>query len=69
VLLLPPAWAVAARLEGDRGVGPFLASRPELVVRVPVAGTNPDVDTPQDLADLAVPADRTAAAALEEAHP
>ena len=69
VLLLPPAWAVAARLEGDRGVGPLLASRPELVVRVPVAGTNPDVDTPQDLADLAVPADRTAAAALEEAHP
>jgi CTP:molybdopterin cytidylyltransferase MocA len=69
VLLLPPAWALAARLEGDRGVGPFLASRPELVVRVPVAGTNPDVDTPQDLADLADLADLTAAAALEEAHP
>ena len=72
VLLLPPSWARAARLEGDRGVAPWLASRPELVVRVPVAGTNPDVDTPQDLADLAdlpdLP-DLPATAALEEVHP
>ena len=55
VLLLPPAWPLAAALEGDRGVGPLLASRPELVVRIPVAGSNPDVDTPQDLADLSGP--------------
>ncbi len=53
VLLLPPAWPLAAGLEGDRGVGPLLASRPDLVVRVPVAGDNPDVDTPEDLAALA----------------
>jgi len=57
VLLLPSAWPLAAAIEGDRGVGPLLASRPDLVVRVPVAGANPDVDTPADLA------------ALEEAHP
>jgi molybdenum cofactor cytidylyltransferase len=66
VLLLPPGWALAAGLEGDRGVGPLLASSSDLIVRVPVAGSNPDVDTPQDLADLA---DLVAAAAIEEAHP
>ncbi len=57
VLLLPPAWSVAAALDGDRGVGPLLAARPDLVVRVPVGGSNPDVDTRADLL------------ALEQAHP
>lgn len=66
VLLLPPAWPLAAALEGDRGVGPLLASRPELVVRIPEAGSNPDVDTPQDLADLASPGP---AVSMEDAHP
>jgi len=66
VLLLPSAWSLGAGLEGDRGVGPLLALRPDLVVRVPAAGSNPDVDTRQDLADLA---DLAAAAAIEEAHP
>jgi molybdenum cofactor cytidylyltransferase len=54
VLLLPPAWPLAAALEGDRGLGPLLAARPELVIRVPVAGSNPDVDTPTDLVALEV---------------
>jgi molybdenum cofactor cytidylyltransferase len=57
VLLLPAGWTEAARLAGDRGLGPLLAARPDLVVRVPVAGANPDVDTPADLA------------ALERSHP
>jgi molybdenum cofactor cytidylyltransferase len=57
VLLLPAGWAEATRAEGDRGLGPLLAARPDLVVRVPVAGANPDVDTPADLA------------ALERSHP
>jgi molybdenum cofactor cytidylyltransferase len=54
VLLLPPAWPLVAELDGDRGVGPLLVSRPELVIRVPVAGSNPDVDTPTDLVALEV---------------
>jgi molybdenum cofactor cytidylyltransferase len=52
VLLLPAAWILAAELDEDRGLGALLAARPELEVRVPVAGANPDVDTLADLADL-----------------
>ncbi len=52
VLVGRAAWALAAGLDGDRGLGPLLASRPELVVEVPVAGSNPDVDTPADLARI-----------------
>ena len=50
VLVRRSAWALAAGLEGDRGLGPLLASRPELVIEVPVPGANPDIDTPADLA-------------------
>lgn len=53
VLLLPAGWPYVARLTGDRGLGPLLASDPARVVRVPVRGANPDVDTPSDLAVLA----------------
>jgi molybdenum cofactor cytidylyltransferase len=66
VLLLPPAWPLVAGLEGDRGVGPLLASRPDLVVRLPAAGSNPDVDTPEDLAALSAPGSPSV---LEDAHP
>jgi molybdenum cofactor cytidylyltransferase len=52
VLLLSPAWSLASGLRGDRGLGMLLAANPERVVRVPVAGANPDVDTPADLAAL-----------------
>ncbi len=54
VLLLPSSWPLAASLDGDRGVGPLLALEPGRVVRVPVSGRNPDVDTPDDLATLEV---------------
>jgi molybdenum cofactor cytidylyltransferase len=37
---------------GDRGLGPLLASDPELVHEVPVHGSNPDVDTPGDLESI-----------------
>ena len=50
--LLPPAWPLAASLDGDRGLGPLLAAHPERVLRVPVPGDNPDVDTRADLAAL-----------------
>jgi molybdenum cofactor cytidylyltransferase len=52
-LLLRTAWALAGTLTGDRGMGPIIAAHPEVVVEVPVDGTNPDVDTPGDLAILA----------------
>ena len=52
VLVLRDAWHLADGLTGDRGLGPLIAAHPELVVEVPVDGTNPDVDTPADLAAL-----------------
>ncbi len=52
VLVRHAAWAMAAGVSGDRGLGPLLTARPELVLAVPVAGANPDVDTPADLAAL-----------------
>lgn len=41
-----------AGLAGDRGLGPWIAAHPELVREIPVAGHNPDVDTPDDLVAL-----------------
>ena len=38
---------------GDRGLGPILAAHPELVHEVSIDGSNPDVDTRDDLAALA----------------
>jgi molybdenum cofactor cytidylyltransferase len=55
VLVRRGAWALAAGLEGDRGLGPLLAERPELVFEVPVAGAIPDVDSPADLAAIQPP--------------
>jgi molybdenum cofactor cytidylyltransferase len=52
VLVRRAGWAVAAGLSGDRGLAPLLAARPELVLEVAVEGANPDVDTPDDLANL-----------------
>jgi molybdenum cofactor cytidylyltransferase len=50
VLVRRSAWALAAGLDGDWGLGPLMANRPDRVVEVPVEGANPDVDTPADLA-------------------
>ncbi len=52
VLVRREAWAMAAGLSGDRGLGPLLAARPELVREVAVEGASPDVDTPADLATI-----------------
>lgn len=52
LLIRREAWSLAAGLEGDRGFGPLLATRPELVAFVAMPGGNPDVDTPADLARL-----------------
>jgi molybdenum cofactor cytidylyltransferase len=56
VLLRQPAFSLVAAATGDRGLGPLLASRPDLVHPVPVPGTNPDVDTAADLASIAAAA-------------
>jgi CTP:molybdopterin cytidylyltransferase MocA/SAM-dependent methyltransferase len=50
VLLRRPAFGLVAEAAGDRGLGPVLEAHPELVVELPVSGTNPDIDTPADLA-------------------
>lgn len=49
VLVRRSAWALTAGLAGDRGLGPLLAERAELVTEVAVNGSLPDVDTPADL--------------------
>jgi hypothetical protein len=45
-------------------LGPILREHPDLITEVYVAGSNPDVDTPEDLARLE--ASRPDAAATEE---
>jgi molybdenum cofactor cytidylyltransferase len=49
VLLRRAAFGLAREATGDRGLGPVLEAHPDLVAQVPVAGTNPDLDTPADL--------------------
>jgi CTP:molybdopterin cytidylyltransferase MocA len=51
-LLLRAAWPLVESVRGDRGMGPVMAAHPELVLAVPVVGSNPDVDTPEDLRRL-----------------
>ena len=50
VLLRRAGFELVAEAAGDRGLGPVVAAHPELVTEIPVAGTNPDVDTSEDLA-------------------
>jgi CTP:molybdopterin cytidylyltransferase MocA len=47
------AWRLADELVGDRGFGPIIDRRPDLVRRVEVQGVNPDIDTREDLDRLA----------------
>jgi CTP:molybdopterin cytidylyltransferase MocA/SAM-dependent methyltransferase len=52
VRLEPEAEPLVAQASGDRGLGPLLDARPELVRTVEVGGTNPDLDTREDLVAL-----------------
>jgi SAM-dependent methyltransferase len=52
VLVRRAAFDLADRATGDRGLGPVVAAEPGLVAWVDVDGTNPDVDTPAELAAL-----------------
>ena len=53
VLVRREAFGLIDEATGDRGLGPILAGDPNLVVEVPVAGSNPDIDVPADLMELA----------------
>ena len=53
-LLSRDAFAAARSLEGDAGMLAVFAADPSRLRRVAVSGTNPDVDTPADLAAMAV---------------
>ena len=52
LVLARAAFDLVTELEGDRGLGPLVTARPELVDLVDFPGTNPDVDTPADLGRL-----------------
>ncbi|HVM30381.1 MAG TPA: nucleotidyltransferase family protein [Candidatus Limnocylindrales bacterium] len=52
VLIDRAAWPLATALGGDRGMSQLFETRDDLVRYVEVAGVNPDVDTPADLARL-----------------
>lgn len=52
------AGALVLGTTGDRGLGPLIDARPDLVRSIDVPGTNPDVDRPADLdAAAGVPRD------------
>ncbi len=53
VLVLRSGFDRIAEAHGDRGLGPLLAAEPGRVAEVELGGSNPDVDTPADLAELA----------------
>jgi CTP:molybdopterin cytidylyltransferase MocA/SAM-dependent methyltransferase len=53
VLLRRGGFGLVEEADGDRGLGPVLEAHPDLVVEIPVAGVNPDLDTPADLARIA----------------
>jgi molybdenum cofactor cytidylyltransferase len=46
------ATALVEEVAGDRGLGPLIAARPDLVRLLAVKGENPDVDTAADLDGL-----------------
>jgi CTP:molybdopterin cytidylyltransferase MocA len=52
VLLDRGLWHLANRLEGDRGLSTILGSQPGSVATLDLPGTNPDVDTRDDLRAL-----------------
>jgi molybdenum cofactor cytidylyltransferase len=52
VFLRRDAFHIAGEARDDRGLGPILTTRPDLVSWIDVAGSNPDVDTPADLLAL-----------------
>lgn len=52
LLIHRAAWSMAREARADRGLGPVLRDHPELLVHVDVEGSNPDIDTAEDLARI-----------------
>jgi molybdenum cofactor cytidylyltransferase len=52
VLVRRSAWPLIAGLEGDQGLAALILAHPERCLVVPVRGTMPDIDTPEDLEGL-----------------
>ena len=52
VFVRATAFELVDEATGDRGLGPMLSEDPDIVLEVPISGSNPDVDTPADLAEL-----------------
>jgi molybdenum cofactor cytidylyltransferase len=52
------AWPLALEARADRGLGPVLRDHADLVIEVAVEGSNPDVDSPADLAALEAATDK-----------
>jgi molybdenum cofactor cytidylyltransferase len=52
VLLERAAWPLAERLSGDHGMAQLFAANKDLIRYVDLSGTNPDIDTPADLAAI-----------------
>ena len=52
VLLRCEAFPLVDEAVGDRGLGPVLAAHPDLVMEIAMTGSNPDLDTSDDLARL-----------------
>ncbi len=57
LLIHRAAWFLAGEARADRGLGPIVRSHRDLMVEVDVEGSNPDVDTPEDLAAVEAPPD------------
>jgi len=49
LLIRRSAWPLAREARSDRGLGPVVKNHPDLVAEVDVEGSNPDIDTPEDL--------------------
>ena len=58
LLIHRAAWSLAGEARADRGLGPIVRLHPDLVVAVDVDGSNPDIDTPEDLAAVEASPDR-----------
>lgn len=52
VLLMRAAWRWVDAIEGDHGLAPLIAERPEAILEVQIQGEMPDVDTRADLERL-----------------
>jgi CTP:molybdopterin cytidylyltransferase MocA len=52
LLIHRTAWSLGREARADRGLGPVARDHQDLVSEVEVEGSNPDIDTPDDLAAL-----------------